>query len=48
MENSIENEYPAEATVGDQWQRGEAGKFEQGRSIFSHFPQPNCSNVFPN
>ena len=25
MENSIENEYPAEATVGDQGQRGELG-----------------------
>lgn len=38
MENSIENEYPAEATVGDQWQRGEAGKFEQALYVFSFSP----------
>jgi len=25
MRNSTENEYPPEATVGDQWQRGEIG-----------------------
>ena len=26
MADSIDREYPAEATIGDQWRRGEAGK----------------------
>jgi hypothetical protein len=29
MDNSTENEYPSEATVGDQWQRRETGKFRE-------------------
>jgi hypothetical protein len=35
METLSENEYPPEATVGDQWQRGE---FEQALDAFSISP----------
>ena len=38
MEALIENEYPPEATVGDQWQRGEPGQFKHARDIFSRSP----------
>jgi hypothetical protein len=38
MENSIEDEYPAEATVGDQWQRGATGKFRERVNLFSLSP----------
>jgi Protein of unknown function (DUF2934) len=34
MSNSTENEYPPEATIGDQWQRGETGKSRETIDIF--------------
>jgi hypothetical protein len=38
MANSTENEYSSEATVGDQWQRGETGKFERVLDAVSFSP----------
>lgn len=38
MENLIDIEYPSEATVGDQWQRGEIENFAQGLDLYSISP----------
>lgn len=35
MENLIDIEYPSEATVGDQWQRGEIENFAPGLDLYS-------------
>jgi hypothetical protein len=35
MENLLDNEYPPEATVGDQWQRGEIENFAQALDLYS-------------
>jgi Protein of unknown function (DUF2934) len=38
MANSIENKYPPEATVGDQWQRGATGEFRERVDLFTLSP----------
>lgn len=43
MADSIDREYPAEATIGDQWRRGEAGKVGT-----PSLPPRNYTNIFCN
>jgi hypothetical protein len=38
MENLIDHDYPAEATVGDQWQRGASEGFMQALDLFKISP----------
>ena len=38
MDYSIDNEYPPEATVGDQWQRGEIENLAQALDLYSISP----------
>ena len=38
MENLIDNEYPPEATVGDQWQRGEIENRAEALDLYSISP----------
>ena len=38
MENLIDNDYPAEATVGDQWQRGAIENFAHALDLWKMSP----------